>query len=80
MPHFNIMAAVAVTLLAGGAAVAKEKPEGPREKKICVQSEDSASRLGVRRVCRTKAEWEQGSSSESPQQAARPAEEPARRN
>ena len=80
MRHFNIMAAVAATLLVGGIAAAKEKSEGPKEKKICVTSEDSASRLGIKRVCRTKAEWDQGGSSESRRDAEPANEESARRN
>jgi hypothetical protein len=79
MRHFNIMAAVAATLLVGGIAVAKEKSEGPKEKKICVTSEDSASRLGIKRICRTKAEWGQGSS-ESRRSAERAVESSTRRN
>ena len=81
MRHFNVIAALAATLLVGGAASAKEKSEGPKEKKICVTSEDSASRLGIKRICRTKSEWDEGSSSASRRVAA-PSDEPAaaRRN
>ena len=80
MRHFNIMAAVAATLLMGGTATAKEKSEGPKEKRICVTLEDSASRLGIRRVCRTKAEWDQGTSSESRRNVEQADEDTARRN
>jgi hypothetical protein len=79
MRHFNIMAAVAATLLVGGIASAKEKPEAAKEKKICVLSEDSASRLGVKRICRTKAEWDNGTS-QSRRQAEPATEEAAGRN
>ena len=80
MRHFNIMAAVAATLLVGGIAAAKEKPEGPKEKKICVTSEDSASRLGIKRVCRTKTEWDNGTSQSRREAEPATTDESARRN
>jgi hypothetical protein len=58
MLKVNLLAAVAATLIVGGTAVAKEKPEGaPKEKKICKGEQDSTSRIAKTRVCRTKAEW-----------------------
>ena len=81
MRHFNVIAAMAATLLVGGVASAKDKSEGPKEKKICVTSEDSSSRLGFKRICRTKSEWD-GTSPSASRQAAEPSDEPAdaRRN
>lgn len=61
MRNFNIFAAVAATVLLGGMAGAKDKPEAPKEKKICRTEGDSTSRIAARRICRTKAEWEQRS-------------------
>lgn len=60
MRKLNLLAAVAATLLVGGTAVAKDgKPAGvSKEKKICKADPDSTSRI-VKKVCRTKAEWDQ---------------------
>jgi hypothetical protein len=61
MRKFNILTAVAAISLAGGVAVAKDKPEaaeGAKEKKICKTEADTTSRLGGKRICRTKAEWD----------------------
>jgi hypothetical protein len=79
MRHFNMLVAVAATLLVGGAAVAKDKTEAPKEKKICRMSEDTTSRIGAHRICRTKAEWEQGSE-ESQRDAERAVEDMNRHN
>jgi hypothetical protein len=57
MRKLNILAAVAATLALGSMAVAKDKPEGQKEKKICKTEGDSTSRIGGTRVCKTKAEW-----------------------
>lgn len=60
MRNLNLMAAVAATLLAGGVAVAREKPaDAPKAKKICKGEENSNSRIQRRKVCRTQAEWNQ---------------------
>jgi hypothetical protein len=66
MRKLNLMAAVAATLLIGGTAVAKEKPEGAptKEKKICKGDAGSTSRIAKTKVCRTKAEWAQMSNQE----------------
>jgi hypothetical protein len=61
MRHINILAAVAATVLLGGMAGAKDQPQAPKEKKICRIQDDSTSRITAKRICRTKAEWEQGS-------------------
>jgi hypothetical protein len=79
MRHFNILAAVAATVLMGGAAVARDQGEAPKEKKICRTSEDSTSRIAPKRICRTKAEWEQGSD-ETQRDAQRTIEATSRRN
>lgn len=65
MGKSNLLAAVAATLLAGGVAVAKEKPqEAPKEKKICKATKTTSSRIPAKKVCRTAAEWAQASSQE----------------
>ena len=80
MRKINILAAVAATILLGATAGAKDKPEGaPKEKKICRTEGDSTSRIAAKRICRTKAEWEQGSS-ESQRDAERAVETTNRRN
>jgi hypothetical protein len=58
MRKFNILAAVAATMLVGGVAVAGEKPKAPKEKKICQVIESANGRIPERRICKTKAEWE----------------------
>ena len=79
MRHFNILAAVAATVLLGGMAGAKDQAEAPKEKKICRTSEDSTSRIAVKRICKTKAEWEQRSG-ETQRDAERTVEAMNRRN
>jgi len=66
MRKLNLLAAVAATLLIGGTAVAKdEKPaDAPKEKKICKGEAGSTSRIAKKRVCRTKAEWAQMSTTQ----------------
>jgi hypothetical protein len=71
MRKFNILAAVAATMLVGGIAVAKDKPEAPKEKKICQVIESANGRIPERRICKTKAEWE-ASANESQRADARP--------
>lgn len=58
MRIINVLAAVAAISLAGGVAVAKEKPAAPKEKKICQVVESANGRIPERRICKTKAEWE----------------------
>ncbi|HEX6374780.1 MAG TPA: hypothetical protein VFZ91_03565 [Allosphingosinicella sp.] len=70
MRHFNMLAAVAVALLASGVAVAQEKPVKPKEKKICWVEEDSTSRIGTRRICRTVTEKDQPRAEAQPEPAA----------
>ena len=57
MRHFNILAAVAATMLVGGIASAEEQPKAPKEKKICKIVEPAVGRIPPRRICKTKAEW-----------------------
>lgn len=65
MGKLSLLAAVAVTLLAGGVAVAEEKPaKAPKEKKICKVTKTSSSRIAAKKVCRTAAEWAQAPSQE----------------
>ena len=59
MRNFKVLAAVAAALLTAGGASAQDKPERPKEKKICKGEADLGSRLQRNRICRTKAEWEQ---------------------
>lgn len=79
MRHFNVLAAIAATMLVGGIAGAKDKTEAPREKKICRDDMASNSRIAVRRVCRTKAEWAE-LAEESQRSAGRAVEASNRRN
>jgi hypothetical protein len=75
MRNFNVMAAIAVALLAGGAAVAaEEQPAQPKTRKICRVEENSESRIGTRRICRTIVERQQPVRSERPEAADQPAE------
>lgn len=66
MRKLNLLAAMAVLSLAAGTAVAEEKPARPaKEKKICKgDAASSGTRIARTRVCKTKAEWGQESSSE----------------
>ena len=65
MRRSSLLAAVAVTLLAGGVAVAKEKAkDAPKEKKICKATTTTSSRIPDKKVCKTAAEWAQGPSQE----------------
>ena len=63
MLKFSLLAAfAATTLIAGGAAVAKEKKADTagvvKEKKICKGDDSSYSRIAQKKVCRTQAEWD----------------------
>ncbi|MET1110944.1 MAG: hypothetical protein ABWX67_05380 [Allosphingosinicella sp.] len=51
MRNFNVLAAIAAALLAGGAVSAKEKADQPRPKKVC-RNEQISGRIAPRRVCR----------------------------
>ena len=57
MRNFNILAAFAATLMIGSVASAKDKPDQPKEKKICQITESANGRIPERRICKTKAEW-----------------------
>lgn len=53
MGNFNVLAAIAATLLLGGPAVAaaKDKPEQPKVKKVC-RTEHISGRVTPQRICR----------------------------
>lgn len=71
MRKLNLLAAVAAISLAGGAAIAEERPvKAPKEKKICKGDAGSTSRIAKKRVCRTKAEWASMSNQEDLDDAA----------
>ncbi len=58
MRNLNLLAVLAAVSLAGGVAVAAEKPaKAPKEKKICKAEPNSISRI-PRKTCRTQAEWD----------------------
>ncbi|HYI40905.1 MAG TPA: hypothetical protein VE053_11365 [Allosphingosinicella sp.] len=60
MGKLSLLAVIAFTFLAGGAAVAKEKAsEAPKEKKICKTTRTTSSRIPAKKVCKTEAEWAQ---------------------
>lgn len=66
MVKFSLLTAVAITFLAGGVAVAKEKVDGaPKEKKICKVTKKTSSRIPARKDCRTQAEWDAAGGQES---------------
>jgi hypothetical protein len=70
MRKLSLLAAFAVTLTAGGPALAKEKGEGPRkEKKICKVDRESKSRI-PKKTCLTQAEWDARTSQEGLDDAA----------
>jgi hypothetical protein len=70
MRKSNLLAAVAATLMIGGAALAKEKAEGARkEKKICKVDRESKSRI-PKKTCLTQAEWDLRTSQEQLDDAA----------
>ena len=65
MGKLSLLAAIAVTFMAGQAAVAGEKAkDAPKEKKICKVTKTTSSRIAAKRVCKTQAEWAQGSNQE----------------
>jgi hypothetical protein len=74
MRNLNILTAVAAALMLGSAATAGEKPEQPKQKKIC-RTVEVSGRVTPQRICRKvepKAEREG-------QQAAHDAREPTER-
>ena len=78
MSVFNVLAAVAATLLIGGTASAREKPEQPKVKKIC-RTEEMPGRITPKRVCRPRAERPAGSQ-ESQRNSPSPSETTGRDN
>jgi hypothetical protein len=60
MRNFNILALACALAMIGGTAIAKDKPAEPNgEKKICKYEGSSTSRISRKRVCMTKAEWDE---------------------
>ena len=49
---------VSVSAAAQSAAPAPSKPKDPSQEKICEKVEVIGSRLGSKRVCMTRAQWE----------------------
>jgi hypothetical protein len=58
MRVINLLAAVAATMVVGGAATAKDQPANNGEKKVCRTVMPAVGRIPAKRECRTKAEWE----------------------
>lgn len=56
MRKFTALAAIAAISLAGGVAVAKDKPAAPKGKKVCVVVEPAVGRIPAKRVCTVKAD------------------------
>ena len=56
MRIINMLAAVVAISLAGGVAVAKDKPAGAKPKKVCVVTEPAVGRLPAKRVCTVQTE------------------------
>jgi hypothetical protein len=56
MRKLNLLAAIAAISMAGGVAVAKDKPVAPKGKKVCVVVEPAVGRIPAKRVCTVKAE------------------------
>ena len=77
MRHFTTLAAAAAALFTTAAAIAKDKPEAAGDKKICKFEDDSTSRIGRTKICKTREEWnaqsreERQDGSESQQSAGR---------
>ena len=51
MRIINVLAAVVAVSLAGGVAVAKDKPASAKPKKVCVVTEPAVGRIPAKRVC-----------------------------
>ena len=56
MRIINVLAAVVAVSLAGGVAVAKDKPASAKPKKVCVVTEPAVGRLPAKRVCTVQTE------------------------
>lgn len=60
--EMKILIAAAVAVGLSGTALAAsdgDKPEAPKEQKICRTETVTGSRLAKRRICMTKAQWDQ---------------------
>ena len=58
MRIINVLAAVIAVSLAGGVAVAGQKSDAPKGKKVCQVVQPAIGRIPERRVCTVKAEGE----------------------
>ena len=56
MRIINVLAAVVAISLAGGVAVAKDKPASAKPKKVCHVVEPAVGRLPAKRICTVQAE------------------------
>lgn len=56
MRIINMLAAVVAISLAGGVAVAKDKPASAKPKKVCVVVEPAVGRIPPKRVCTVQTE------------------------
>lgn len=56
MRIFNVLAAVVAISLAGGVAVAKDKPAGSKPKKVCQLIEPAVGRIPAKRICTVQPE------------------------
>lgn len=56
MRIINMLAAVVAISLAGGVAVAKDKPAAAKAKKVCVVVEPAVGRIPAKRVCTVQTE------------------------
>jgi hypothetical protein len=56
MHIFNVLAAVVAISLAGGPAVAKDKPAGSKPKKACQLVEPAVGRIPAKRICTVQSE------------------------
>lgn len=51
MRVLNLLTLACCLTLAGGTAAAKDKPEAPKGKKVCVVIEPAVGRLPAKRIC-----------------------------
>jgi hypothetical protein len=76
MHRFGMLAAVAAALMAGSSAAAQEKPQQPKQRKIC-RTVEMPGRITPKRICRPRAERPGSEDSDKP--AASKADEAADR-
>jgi hypothetical protein len=78
MHRFAIAAALAAALTSGASAIAREKPDQPKARKVC-RTVQMSGRITPQRVCRPKAERPDDEDSSKPA-AARADETTERRD